>query len=209
MGEKSCLKEKRVERSLDGHDSCIVYSSKTGNTQKVALALAKATSLPLFSVNESPSIDEYSTLILGFWVRRAMPDEDMLRFLESVNHKNIFFFCTHAAWPDSAHIQNCIANVRSLLCDRHNTVLGYFTCQGAVHGSSHKHPLTPERRMLLAEAARHPNKEDYDNVIHACVCSLQRARVCYTPGGKDFPLSPCPPSPCFQHPAHSMINAEV
>ena len=31
----------------------------------------------------------------------------------------------------------------------------------------------------------------------------------YTPGGKDFPLSPCPPSPCFQHPAHSMINAEV
>ena len=33
--------------------------------------------------------------------------------------------------------------------------------------------------------------------------------IYYTPGGKDFPLSPCPPSPCFQHPAHSMINAEV
>ena len=144
---------------------CIIYSSKTGNTRQVAEALTAATNFPLFAVQEAPNIAAYPILALGFWVRRAWPDDLMLNFMQGITAKQIFFFCTHAAWPESEHIQRCRDNVSNLLEKNKNKILGCFTCQGKVPEDSSgnislHHPLTEERLHRLQEAKKHPNQED-------------------------------------------------
>ena len=161
--------------------TCIVYSSRTGNTEKVATALANAFMVPLFPVKTSPSLSSYTTVILGFWVRRALPDEDMLQFMETVQNKNVFFFCTHAAWPDSDHIRKCCTYVREHLENMHNRVLGCFSCQGSIQklGKIH-HAMTDERRARLEEAAHHPDTNDF---LHA-VLAVQDALSVKTNSGQ-------------------------
>ena len=153
----------------------IIYSSLTGNTQQVAEALAQFFHFPLFPVEADLDLSCYRILILGFWVKRGLPDSSMLALMERIFHKQIFFFATHAAWPDSEHMQKCRAKVQTLLEKNGNCVLGYFTCQGRIRPSksgeiiSH-HPLTAERLRRLEEASHHPNETDF---LRARVCLEQ------------------------------------
>ncbi|MBQ7617965.1 MAG: flavodoxin [Desulfovibrio sp.] len=158
--------------------ACIVYSSNTGNTRYLALALASNLALPVRSVAEAKAPDfdllSYDCLFLGFWVKKGLPDPEMLAYLKNIEKHKVFFFCTHAAWPDSEHVQKCKARVRELLQAKQNQVLGCFTCQGGLKragGDLPKHPLTPERRARLEEAAKHPNALD-------CASLIQSSRKC-------------------------------
>ena len=147
--------------------SCIIYSSVTGNTRKVAEALAAASGAPCFPVREAPDPDDYDLLALGFWVRLGQADSRMQEYMRRVLGKKIFFFGTLGAWPDSPHARRCAEGARSLLQEGGNTVLGGFLCQGRVNPKileisrqKGRHPMTPERRARLEEAARHPDTAD-------------------------------------------------
>ena len=50
--------------------SLVVYSSKTGNTKKVAEAIYDALPEPksIHPVEDTPSVDGVDFLVLGFWV---------------------------------------------------------------------------------------------------------------------------------------------
>ena len=159
---------------------CIIYSSVTGNTRQLAEALAQATHFPLFSVQNPPDLTQFPILALGFWVKRGLPDCAMWQFMATIHAKQIFFFCTHAAWPDSEHMQKCRDNVVTLLKSQQNVVLGYFTCQGRVraqdgHVQSH-HPLTQERLMRLEEAQHHPNQSDCAQVVQSFAEALAKVQ---------------------------------
>ena len=147
--------------------SCIIYSSVTGNTRKVAEALADASGALLPPVREAPDPDDYELLALGFWVRLGQADSRMQEYMRRVLGKKIFFFGTLGAWPDSPHARRCAEGARSLLQEGGNTVLGGFLCQGRVNPKileisrqKGRHPMTPERRARLEEAARHPDAAD-------------------------------------------------
>ena len=58
---------------------CILCSSITGNTRSLADALAGATGAPVFPTGHPPLLDHAGTLLLGFWVRRGLPDSRSLR----------------------------------------------------------------------------------------------------------------------------------
>lgn len=149
-------------------DILIVYSSRTGNTEKVARSIAAA--LPgsrLYSVEEAPAPSEDSLCITGTWVYRGDADPKMRRYLEEMPPCHAAWFATLGAWPDSAHA----GKVRRAMAARINgTPLGSFLCQGRVDASlysgrreaAHRkhHPMTPEREARLREAARHPDTED-------------------------------------------------
>lgn len=145
----------------------ILYSSVTGNTRKVAEALA-GDDRPLYRLADAPAPDAFDLLALGFWVRRGLPDEASQRYWANVRHKNIFLFGTLGAWPHSPHAARCLEAARELLAANGNRILGEFLCQGRVNpqalaASARKgtHPMTAARAARLAEAARHPSAEDF------------------------------------------------
>ena len=149
----------------------VVYSSVTGNTRAVAEAVLAA--LPpgalIAPAHKAPDPDGFDFLALGFWVRKAMPDPRMLRYMARIKGKNVAWFGTLAAWPDSPHAMQVRGNTAALL--EGNTVLGGFLCQGrlaprrfaaAMEGKgSPSHPLTEERKTRLLEAAKHPDEADF------------------------------------------------
>ena len=148
-------------------NACIVYSSCTGNTRKVAEALADTSGLPCFPVRIAPEPDDFDILALGFWVRKGLPDARALRYMERIRGKHVFFFGTLGAWPHSDHARRCMAATHEILQAGGNTVVDGFLCQGRVNpqvvaASQRKggHPLSPERLARLREAARHPDATD-------------------------------------------------
>ena len=150
----------------------VVYSSVTGNTRSVAEAIHQI--MPpgtvLSPVQNAPEPGEFDFLALGFWVHRAMPDPRMFRYMERVRGKNVAWFGTLAAWPDSPHAKQVRDNAQSLL--RANQIQGGFLCQGRLeakrfaaamkpgHGNP-THPMTDERRARLVEANKHPDETDF------------------------------------------------
>lgn len=153
----------------------IVYSSRTGNTRKVAEAIAEAfkedgCELELYPVEAAPSPDAYGLVCLGYWVDKGLPDEKCRQYLDTVSGKKVALFGTLGAWPDSDHARECVAKSEELAArDGANTVLGSFLCMGKVDPkiiemmqkmASDVHPMTPERIARIEEAKKHPDAED-------------------------------------------------
>lgn len=142
--------------------TCIVYSSRTGNTRAVGAYLADCFGFPIYAVDEAPL--GFERFILGFWTWRGGPDEAMRAFMGRLCHKSVFFFGTMAAFPDSSHAERCALLAEELLFRGNCRVLGHFFCQGRLDPevlARSTHPRTPERMARLAEAARHPNRQDF------------------------------------------------
>lgn len=147
--------------------AAIVYSSVTGNTRRIAEALAEASGDALLDVREASDLPDVEVLALGFWVRRGQPDEASQAVWRRLSGKSVFYFGTLGAWPTSPHAGRCREAAERMLRENGNRCLGGFLCQGRVNPrmvelSARKgtHPLTEERRARLAEAARHPDAAD-------------------------------------------------
>lgn len=150
----------------------IAYSSRTGNTKKIAEALAKAApegSL-LARVEDKPNTDEYDVIFAGYWLDRGGPDAKAKEFLHSLHGKRIVLFETMGANPSSEHAYTAFANAgTSLSVD--NNVIGVIAFQGAVDpaliemmkkmpaGSPHH---SSQMEATTKEAAKHPNQEDFE-----------------------------------------------
>jgi flavodoxin len=152
----------------------LVYSSRTGNTKKVAEEI-RAT-LPaeaaFFNVEQAPEPGDCNLLILGFWVDKGRADNLMLNYFQKVRGKQVAFFFTLGDYPTGPHAAQVAADTQKVLEKNSNRVLGYFPCQGRVDPvflerlkltlpPDHPHALmTPERKARLEEAAKHPNDDD-------------------------------------------------
>ena len=151
----------------------VVYSSLTGNTKKVAQAVAEVMpECTVVSVEEAPASPEgYDLVAVGYWVDKGMPDGRIRAWLEGVKNTRLVFFGTLGAWPDSDHARECMARGEAMAMEpsRGNTVLGSWLCQGRIDPkvleamarmAGNVHPMTPERRARIEEAAKHPDEED-------------------------------------------------
>ena len=87
--------------------SLVVYSSRTGNTQKVARAIFDI--LPhekeIFTVEKAPPADGYDFVAIGFWVDKGQPDEKAVAYMLTVQDTAVGLFGTLGAKPDSDHAQ--------------------------------------------------------------------------------------------------------
>ncbi len=147
----------------------IAFSSKTGNTQKVAEAIQNA--LPgseLYHVETAPNPDKFDLIFMGFWVDKGTADEKAQEYIQKIKHKSVALFGTLGAYPDSQHAHDSLKKVAELLPD--SQVIDRYLCQGAIDpklidwmsGLPAEHPHAPdeERRKRWNDAANHPDETD-------------------------------------------------
>lgn len=152
----------------------IVYSSVTGNTKKVAEAIARTFdgTADLCPVEAAPPADGYDLVAVGFWVDRGTADQKAQAYLRSIHGKKVALFATLGAYPDSEHAAKSLQNAAALLA-ADNELIGTFICQGKVTPrllekfkdlpAGHPHAMTPEREARHREAAKHPDETDLRN----------------------------------------------
>ena len=145
----------------------VVYSSRTGNTKKIAEAIFEVLlgSKEIFMVEDAPSPDLYDFIALGFWVDRGTADEKAQGYMKRIKEKKVGVFGTLGAYPNSIHAREVLSSVRELLDG--NDLLGEFICQGKIDPNildkmpkDRVHTMTPERMARIEEAKKHPNETD-------------------------------------------------
>lgn len=148
----------------------IVYSSRTGNTKKVAEALFRAApeGSTLRSVDETFETEGYDVIFAGYWLDRGGADERSKQFLRTLTGKRIVLFETMGADPASEHAAAGFANAATALSEG-NTVLGAFAVRGEVdpalvlamkkRGADNPHG-SPEAMSRIAQAKGHPDETD-------------------------------------------------
>lgn len=151
----------------------VAYSSVTGNTKKVAVAVGK-----VFENSEVKDIREvehlnYDVIIVGTWIRRSTADPKAMEFIEKLKNRKSAFFFTLGAYPDSDYAQRCIKNINELFVKNGNEVLGNFHCHGALsqavidramkRSADDPHGPSEERMKRWKDASTHPDKEDLEN----------------------------------------------
>jgi len=80
--------------------TCVVYFSRTGNTKRLAQAIADSLKAPIFAMAETqPSaIQDFDLVIVGTPVEGASPAKEASAFIENmpkVEGKKAVVFCTH------------------------------------------------------------------------------------------------------------------
>jgi len=80
--------------------TCVVYFSRTGNTKRLAQAIADTAKAPIFDIaSTQPSvIEDFDLLIIGTPVEGSSPAKEAAAFIESmpkVEGKKAILFCTN------------------------------------------------------------------------------------------------------------------
>lgn len=143
----------------------VVYSSRTGNTRRIAEAVYDI--LPeekeIHSIESAPPPDDFDFIALGFWVKEGEPDDLARDYMARIVDKKVGVFGTLGAYPDSEHSRLCMERAKDLL--RLNHFLGGFMCQGAVDPD-----VEDQVKEVLDEAPEEvggPGQVDDDPVLAA------------------------------------------
>lgn len=159
----------------------IIYSSRTGNTKKLAEALQK--SLPqeecLYFGEPDTAALSADRLYIGFWTDKGSCDDQVKDFLTKVHEKELFLFGTAGFGGEASYFEQILAKVRQNLSDD-NTVIGTFMCQGrmpaAVRERYEKLLKAPDHAPNLNalienfdQALSHPDEKDLTCFLKA-VC---------------------------------------
>ena len=159
----------------------VIFSTLTGNTEKIANAIFSVIEgeKELLNVKDSDkiNIEDYDKIIVGYWVDKGDADEKIKAFMSKINNRTVATFGTLGAKADSDHAKKCMAAVREFLEANGNKVEREFICQGAISPQlierfrkmtkegtvTGHHAATPETEKRWAEAARHPDETDIEN----------------------------------------------
>jgi flavodoxin len=149
----------------------IVYSSKSGNTKRLAESVHDF--LPgtntLQKVEEKPDPAGYDLVIVGFWLQAGKADPMASEYLGDLPPSKVFLFATHGAAVGSAHAEKGMQNAKDLIASC--TIAGTFSCQGEVRPEflakvQKKDPPPPWIGDAPA-AAGHPDAADVENLKKA------------------------------------------
>lgn len=136
-------------QGLNDMNPVVVYSSKTGNTKKVALEIAQELNCPAINVSETSdlatiSLKGFDLVFLGTWIRGGEPSPDMLKFLNQIDlQDNNGQFALFMTWAGGGKSDVLAFNrVKQLLAHKNKKLLeDYFKCLGATFGLARRgHP---------------------------------------------------------------------
>ena len=155
----------------------IIFSSRTGNTRKLADTIRGA--LPdarCAYFGEPTSADPDAEMIyVGFWTDKGTADQACLELLGGLRNKKIFLFGTAGFGGSEAYYQKILANVRTAI-DASNTVVGAYMCQGRMPQA------VKERYLKMKAQPEHPANldaliENFDRALpHPDAADLERLK---------------------------------
>ncbi|MGI5894665.1 MAG: flavodoxin family protein BilS [Candidatus Merdivicinus sp.] len=153
----------------------IVYTSRTGNTAKLAELAGQI--LPkqdcaFLGQPESNGCSDVPLILAGFWTDRGSCTPEMQEFLKSLHGKTIALFGTAGFGGDSAYFSQILSRVSSLI-PADNRILPGFLCQGKMLPAVRKryeaqleqHPGDAQMLQMIANfdaASTHPDKADLE-----------------------------------------------
>lgn len=150
----------------------VTYSSKTGNTKKLAEGIFEGLSdmdKTILPMNEASDISDYDIVLAGYWVDKGGPNTEALEYLKSIKGKKVGLFATLAFWPDSEHAYKSILAGEALVKED-NHVIGKYICQGKIDPKmvemfskmpeGNPHRPTPEKEKRYVISANHPSAAD-------------------------------------------------
>lgn len=156
----------------------ILYSSKTGNTQKLAETIHAALGEEncAYIGNGAGVLVQAKRLYIGFWTDKGTADAETLELLKTLKDKEIFLFGTAGFGGDVSYFEKILTAVKENI-DESNTVIGAYMCQG-------KMPMTVRARYekMKQEANAMPNVdmliENFDKALtHPDADDLQKLRA--------------------------------
>ena len=158
-------------------DFLIVYSSKTGNTEKVAKKFYEVAGerCDLAAVKQVPAVDDYKVIFAGYWVDKGEPDKDMQEFLQTLDNKKVVLFQTLGAEAYSEHGISSLANAGRYLSTGCK-VVGTLSIRGAID------PKLIETMMKMPEGHSHAPTKKVKNggrtqvlILMKQICKLQES----------------------------------
>lgn len=150
--------------------SLVVYSSKSGNTKKLAEAVYARLDgeKEIAVVTEAPDPAGYSFVAVGFWLKGGQPDPEIQPYLARLKEgQEVYLFATHGAAAGSPHAINAMKKACELAGKAQ--VRATFSCQGEVDPAfmemaAKKDPRPPW--LDAAPAAKgHPDAHDLKQVV--------------------------------------------
>ena len=141
----------------------VIYSTKGGNTEKVALEIAQESNCKAIKISEESdfskmSLEEYDLVFIGTWIRGGEPSPDMLKFIKQLNledsNRQFALFMTWAGGGISDVLT--FKRVKQLLEAKNQRLLDdYYECFGETFGLARRgHPDAQD----LAEARKWAKK---------------------------------------------------
>ena len=144
----------------------VIYSTKGGNTEKVALEIAHELNCRVIKISEEPdfskiSLKDFDLVFIGTWVRGGEPSPDMLCFLKQLNLEDSNrHFALFITWAGGG-IRDVLTfkRVKQLLEAKNQRLLDdCYKCLGKTFGFVRRgHPDTQD----LAEARKWARKIAY------------------------------------------------
>ena len=161
----------------------VIFSSLTGNTQKVANSIANA--LNCKSVNYTQiSLDElgnYDFIAVGFYMDKGDMDSEFKAFATQIKSKKLGLFITMGTDANSQYAQKAIDGFRAKFISQNNEILTTFCSQGAIdpkiiekmremaaiYPNNERYQITPDREARWLQASTHPDETDLNNAKKA------------------------------------------
>ena len=140
-------------------NTVVIYSSKGGNTQKVAQEIAQELNCKAIKLSDQPDfskiqLKDYEIVFLGTWIRGGHASPEMVKFLEQLdlpdNNRKFGLFMTWAGGGKSDAWT--FMKVKDILQAKNQKLLpDYYKCMGKTFGFARKgHPNPKE----LADAQK-------------------------------------------------------
>lgn len=131
----------------------VLYSTKSGNTQKIADEIAlelNCESLRITKTNPAPTIDlnNYDLIFIGTGIHFGNPNEYMVAYLKTANLKEPKKFALFLTWGGAGKTDQIVTAKLEKILESKNQIIveGFYSCYGGW------------KRSFLKKG--HPNTED-------------------------------------------------
>ena len=109
----------------------VVYSTRTGNTEKLADAVKKTLGnreVVYFGLPDDRAF-ESDVIFVGFWTDRGKPNGEIEAVLKTLKDKKVFLFGSAGFGGEEKYFEKILKKAERLLSSD-NQVIGAFMCQG-------------------------------------------------------------------------------